>query len=486
VFYLRYIAAELRRRRSRTLLTSLGLAIGVGMVTIVVALSDGLDDAQSQVLAPLTGIGTDLSVTRPILISGKGSDQNVRLGPGGAVLSGKERRELLRENGNVHAMLPKAGELAPGTRFSRSFFVSTTLSFPEAETRRVAAVAGVKDVAPVLTVNLVTLSGAAPRQGAPLGAPQQTNMSVSQESLTGLDPATPDLAPVTPDQVAEGRYFRPREKRARAAILGQGYASRKQLEVGDSVALAGRRLRIIGIARPPLGAQASDVYLPLETLQALSGRRGRVNALRVRAARTSQVAPVAGRVKRAFAGAQVTTARDLAARVSGSLTDANDLSDKLGAALALVALVAAVLVASLLTLSSVNKRTRELGTLKAVGWPRRLVVRQIAGECLAQGSLGGVLGALIGVGGAALISAFGPTLQASVAKPPPSGQGLIGTLAQGQLTSGSRTIVLQAPIDISMLALAVALALGGGLVAGAVGARRAARLRPAEALRSVE
>ena len=50
-------------------------------------------------------------------------------------------------------------------------------------------------------------------------------------------------------------------------------------------------------------------------------------------------------------------------------------------------------IASLLTLSSVTKRTRELGTLKAIGWKRSRVVRQIAGESLAQGALGGVAGA---------------------------------------------------------------------------------------------
>ena len=74
-----------------------------------------------------------------------------------------------------------------------------------------------------------------------------------------------------------------------------------------------------------------------------------------------------------------------------------------------MALLAAFLIAALLTLSSVTKRTRELGTLKALGWPQRLVVRQVTGESLAQGAIGGVLGALIGIGGAALVSAVAPS-----------------------------------------------------------------------------
>jgi putative ABC transport system permease protein len=60
VFYLLYLSAELRRRKGRTILTALGLAVGVGMVAIVAALSKGLDDAQAKVLAPLRGVGTDM------------------------------------------------------------------------------------------------------------------------------------------------------------------------------------------------------------------------------------------------------------------------------------------------------------------------------------------------------------------------------------------------------------------------------------------
>jgi putative ABC transport system permease protein len=57
--------AELRRRSGRTILTALGLAVGVGLVVTVTALSNGLDHAQQKVLEPLTGVGTDMSVSDP-------------------------------------------------------------------------------------------------------------------------------------------------------------------------------------------------------------------------------------------------------------------------------------------------------------------------------------------------------------------------------------------------------------------------------------
>ena len=83
--------------------------------------------------------------------------------------------------------------------------------------------------------------------------------------------------------------------------------------------------------------------------------------------------------------------------------------------LSIVAAAAAFLLAALLALSSVGKRVRELGTLKALGWTQRMVVRQIAGESLAQGAIGGVLGIALGVVAALAINAFGPTLTASAA-----------------------------------------------------------------------
>jgi hypothetical protein len=41
-------------------------------VVAVTALSDGLDRAQDEILQPLTGLGTDMSVTRPLDLEGNG------------------------------------------------------------------------------------------------------------------------------------------------------------------------------------------------------------------------------------------------------------------------------------------------------------------------------------------------------------------------------------------------------------------------------
>ena len=286
-----------------------------------------------------------------------------------------------------------------------------------------------------------------------------------------------------------GRYFSPSNSK-REAILDVSYARRKGIKLGGSVTLGGKKFTVIGFAKTPLGGQASDVYVKLLQLQKLSGRTGRVNTVYVRATSSDQVAKVSAAIKSSFDGASVTTASDLANRVSGSLVDAKNLTGKLGTALEIVGLLAAFLIASLLTLSSVTKRVRELGTLKALGWRQSLVVRQVTGESLLQGLLGGIAGVALGLGGAALIGALSPTLKATVAQAATQstgpGPGAFSAFGQGSVQAGSTAVSLGAPVGVGLILLAVTLAVAGGLVSGAVGGLRAARLRPAEALRHID
>jgi putative ABC transport system permease protein len=480
--------AELRRRLGRTILTALGLGIGVGLVVTVTALSSGLDDAQAEVLEPLTGVGTDMSVTRPIQFSGPGSDPFQGL-------SEKERRQLREENGGGRFGLRGLGE--PGEKFSRDTFVAAAqLSMPASAVTEVARIDGVQGAAGGLSLQSLHIEGTVPEgtqqpgqrgRGPGFGSGPPENINASSVSVSGVDQSVEDLGAITPGQVVKGSYFGAGD--ARQAILNESYANREGLGIGDTVTLGGKDFTVIGLAETPLGGQSSDVFLKLSQLQKLAGREQRVNTIYVRADNADDVSAVSTKIENAIDGSSVTTAADLADRVSGTLVDAKNLAGKLGTALMVVGLLAAFLIASLLTLSSVTKRIRELGTLKALGWSQGLVVRQVTGESLLQGLLGGAVGVVLGLAGAAVIAGLSPSLAATVSSGTDRGAGFRvgpGPFGQGVVSDTATEVALGAPVSASLILAAVGLAVLGGLVAGAVGSLRASRLRPADALRHID
>jgi ABC-type antimicrobial peptide transport system permease subunit len=312
--------------------------------------------------------------------------------------------------------------------------------------------------------------------------PPQTNIQTSAYTIGGVDQTHPTQGVVTTAQVTRGRFLAPAG--SHEALISGSYAAKHSLKVGSKIDLNGTSFVVVGVVSPPLGGQTADIYLPLKQLQTLANQKGLVNVALVRADKSSQVGQVQKAISTALPNAQVASSKQVADTISGSLVNASNLSHDLGFAISAAAALAAFLLAALLALSSVGKRVRELGTLKALGWTQGKVVRQIAGESLTTGVLGGILGVAIGLLGALLIDAFGPKLTASSTTGVSSN--LLGSLAAATERTATSTVSLTAPVGVSVLAIGFALALLGGLIAGTAGALRAARLRPADALRQVE
>ena len=213
----------------------------------------------------------------------------------------------------------------------------------------------------------------------------------------------------------------------------------------------------------------------------------------------------------------ITDQDTLASQVTGSISSASSLANNLGKWLAIAVLIAAFLLAVLLTMSAVSRRIREFGTLKALGWKSRRVVGQVMGESIAIGIVGGAIGVGLGFLGAAAVGHFAHPLTASLgsttSSATPGGAraftgsggfpggtgGTGGTAAAGRggggFTGGfthaaanavpTVTEHLTAPVTLEAVLAAVILAVLGGLIAGSFGGWRAARLRPAAALSKV-
>ncbi len=572
MFFFSYLRSELVRRKSRTILTVLGLAVGVSLVIAVSSLSRGLDQAQAKALNPLSSIGTDLTVT----LAPQTQDASQGGGPGGGGFGGGGR-EVIQANQSVITDLSKLGK--PGDQFVHDFFLpGTQLTFPETTASQIAKVDGVASVSSGLVLAAVHQSGTVPKivakikaggqqiqvdrqiarptaaefaamqtclqkagitfgggqggQGGPPAAgggglggggggargggdrsafnkclparlqrfratittpqqtlqqvvnPPQTNIKSATYTIAGVDAKTPDIGVVTASLVSSGRFIAASGGAgAHEALLSSTYASRESLKVGSKLDLNGTVFTVVGLVRPPLGGQTADVYISLPQLQVLASQKGSVNVLLVRAENGASVGDVQQQIETLYPRAQVASAKQVADSISGSLVDAASLSKRLGTALAVLAAVAAFLLAVLLTLASVGKRVRELGTLKALGWTQWLVVRQVMGESLAQGILGGAVGVVLGIAVTAAIGAFGPTLTASSSTG--GGDGFFG-LGQVTARTVSDQVALTAPLAIGVLITGFLLAVVGGLLAGGAGAYRASRLRPADALRQVE
>ncbi len=500
-----YLRRELRRRRRQALVVSLGLALGIGLVITVTAASAGVNTAQGKVLHALYGVGTDMTVSAA---PSQSSDQPFGFRVGG----GNGTRPAAGSKINLYRL---AASRALGTLNSSS--VTTVAAL-----HNVAAAAG------SLTLSNTHITGTVPNfsgggagfGGGGGGGGGAGSITPTTFTVNGVDLSTGGqvLGPLTSGKISSGRTFTSADSDAKVAVVDSGYAKSEGLKAGSVVTLGntsgtGTNFDVVGVVTEPPGATPADVYVPLQQAQTLSGSSGKVNTIYVAASSSSAISGVSSEVKQVLPSATVTTSSDLANEVTGSLSSAASLADNLGKWLAIAVLAAAFLLASLLTLSAVSRRTREFGTLKALGWRSRRVVGQVMGEAVACGIIGGVIGVGLGFGGAALVSKFAPSLTASVGltsgSATPGGARQFGAGFGGANGGGgggfggggfggrafrpatapashSVAVHLTAPVTLGAIVLAVVLAVAGGLIAGTFGGWRAARLRPAAALSRVE
>ena len=325
-------------------------------------------------------------------------------------------------------------------------------------------------IVPALTINQVL-------------NPPSTNTQTSSYSVAGVDPGRPDAGLITKAQLVSGRWFD--SNPADELLVSTAYADSKSMKVGQHLTIDGTTFTVMGLVNPTATGATTDLYFDLPTLQSLSSSSGRVNEVLVGVSKSSQVGAVAKRIRQLLPGAQVLTDTSLDSTVTGSVANAHTIASRFGGAVAVIILLAAFLIAALLTLSSVTKRVREIGTLRALGWSRGRVVRQIVAETTGIGVLGAAAGLLIGVAVCAGIGAFGPTLTATSSSNAFSASAASVLFHQATRSSQLVTIPLSAPIHGSTLLLGAVFAVVGGLVAGFAGGWRAARLAPASALADI-
>jgi putative ABC transport system permease protein len=483
MFFVTYVRRELRRRMRQAIFVALGLALGVGLVVTVAAASAGVARAQSRVLSTLYGQATTVTVTggrwqQPSTLP-KGTD-TIEPGPSGEICSGSPGGKCVSGAGKTLTMVDF---LVEGISVAK---VAAAARLPG-----VAAAAG--------GIFLSESSVSWPKNGASTargGGLPGGGRGVGYYPLEGVDTAHPTLGPLGGASLISGRSFTAADAGAHVAVVDAGYAASHHLRIGSHLTIGlttfpdlniqGIRFTVIGIVQAA-GSNPPVVYVPLKAAQELpwiktgpASLQGKVTSIYLAAASAADVPAVTAEVTRLLPGTTVTSASGLASEVAGSVTSFAKLANDLGRWLAVLVLIAAFAVASLLTMAAVSRRVAEFGTLKALGWRTSRIIAQVLGESLATGIAGAAAGVALADTGAAIVAAVMPSVSATVG----SNGGGHGTLIGG---SPVRTVAVPLHLSVSagMIVLAVLLAVAGALLAGAFGSWRIARLRPADALSRV-
>ncbi|HEY7325520.1 MAG TPA: ABC transporter permease [Streptosporangiaceae bacterium] len=513
--FLTYLGRELRRRARQASIIALGLALGIGLVITVTALSSGVKNAQGAVLHSLYGQNTDITVTKtPTAGSG---------GPGSFGFRGAFGTQ----------QRPAAGTTIDVDTL-RSFGLGTMTS------ANLASVTGLHDVAAAaggLTLNDTKITGQIPAinssggtggtagfggrgggGGGGGGGFFNGSLTPTTFSVDGVDLAknAAGLGPLSLGTLTKGRTLNGADGTANVALVDANYAKSNKIAVGSTATIAKTSFTVVGIVSVPASASSYDYYIPLARAQALASMKNEVNTIYVTADSATSIGTVSKAISKAVPGATVENSQNVANQITGSVASASSLANNLGRWLAIAVLAVAFLLACLLTTAAVSRRVREFGTLKALGWTSRRIVGQVVGEAITIGVIGGIVGVGLGYLGSFLAGHYYHTVTATLGSTTgtatPGGARFFGGAGGGGggggggnfpaaapsggaanrfrdlagIGSHTATVHLTPQVTIGVIVTAVLLAIAGGLLAGAFGGWRAAQLRPAAALARVE
>ena len=220
----------------------------------------------------------------------------------------------------------------------------------------------------------------------------------------------------------------------------------------DRLTLNGREFRVVGVLTPTGGREDALVFGRLPEVQSLLNRPGRLSLVEVSAlCKDCPVEDIVGQIAQKLPAAKV-SALQQAVRARA---EAVERLTRFGAAVSGVVLLIAALLIFTTTTGAVVERTKEIGVMRAVGFRRAHIVKEMMLEALAVSFLGGALGWAAGAAASwALMPYFSQTGRAF-------------------------------EIDLGLAALALSAAVAVGALSSLYPTLRASRLDPSEAVRAV-
>lgn len=301
----------------------------------------------------------------------------------------------------------------------------------------------------------------------------------------GFDPAV-DFGPGRLKAgLMDGRFLRADDHNA--ALADASYAAQNGLKMGDVVTVASYPFTIVGLIDAARVGQIANanLYLPLADVQAMASvapnvlavhdmRPDDANLLFLKAEQT-QAEDVVAAAEAILGEKALVSSADSFGEQLGALFD---LIDRFGVIVGLVAFLFAVAILLRAVAAGIWERRREIGMMRAVGWRRRDISRQLLAETLLITLLGGLAGLALAWMVTLLLSHTAVTVPVPWELSP----------SPHFLPGGAKEVAVVVPLAAHItLQLALA-ALGLSLAAAALVAlwlpRRIANIKPAEVLRS--
>jgi putative ABC transport system permease protein len=233
----------------------------------------------------------------------------------------------------------------------------------------------------------------------------------------------------------------------RGAVLAGDHSGKR---VGEAVQLGARTYTVAGIYHSGDRFEDLGLVLPLKTVEALAQRPGEITSIGVTAKLGTDAKALARRLERDYPGVAAITEPGQAIKVDTSTR----LIVSVGRIVSLLALIVGGIAVMNTMAMAVFERTREIGILRAVGWPAYRVGAMILSETACICLLALVAGGALGVLAAELFISRGS---------------LAGFISPG--------------FTLSTFAWGLAYALGVGVIGAVYPTWRAVRIAPVEALR---
>jgi putative ABC transport system permease protein len=180
---------------------------------------------------------------------------------------------------------------------------------------------------------------------------------------------------------------------AAEAILGKEAAELLKAEVGKTISLAAQDIPVRGILEES-GIQAINltVFLPLDYAQSLFRQPDSVSAVLLTARPVGEVENVVDAVKASFPKLETMSQEEMARSMDGMLTGTRSFMGGIRN----MAVIMAIVVILIVMFMAVSERTREIGTLRAIGAKKRVILTLIVQESFILSLIGGVMGVPLG------------------------------------------------------------------------------------------